>query len=146
MIRIHITSVQRWKYMLFRGERAQKKCDFLVKIFQKAPKNAFSKFGLRRRKQVWPKQVFLMLWESSKINWVDLKEKVDTFWTFLVKVRSAIWIYGEFLNPNLIKLSENQCKSYFWRSFRIFFPYYSKKSSGNSWTLNHKAQSLQIDV
>ena len=63
--------------LILRGERAPKKRSFLVKIFQKVPKNAlfwpFFKFCQRRRKfaKIGTKQC---LRRARKINLVDLKK------------------------------------------------------------------------
>ena len=65
-------------YTYFKGERAPKKRNFLVKIFQKVPKNAFlacffkilpaaQKFG--------PKHGLLSDWESSE-NLFDRPKKI----------------------------------------------------------------------
>ena len=65
-------------YTNFEGERAPKKRDFFVKIFQKLPQNGFSdcfsKICLRRRKfcQSRGKTV---LWESSKNQFGRPKKK-----------------------------------------------------------------------
>ena len=73
-------------YTNFEGERAPKKRDFFVKIFQKLPKNGFfdcffSKICLRRRKfcQIRGKSV---LWKSSKNQFGRPKKKRSKFWNF----------------------------------------------------------------
>ena len=62
------------KYTNFEGERAPKKRNFLVKNFQKVPKNAFfacffSKI-LPAGQKFWPNQgLFSTLGELKKLNW-----------------------------------------------------------------------------
>ena len=68
-------------YTNFEGERAPKKRDFFVKIFQKVPKNGFfdcfSKICLRCRKfcQNRGKTVLWEIWESSKNQFGRPKKK-----------------------------------------------------------------------
>ena len=49
---------------MFEGEARTEKCDLLVKIFQKVPQNAFLACIFSAEHIIWPKQGFLMLWES----------------------------------------------------------------------------------
>ena len=75
------------------GARAEKKRDFLVKFFQKVPKNAFldcfSKFCLRRRNVGQNRDFLVMLaaWESSENQFGrHLKKGRQNFKKFL-KIR-----------------------------------------------------------
>ena len=67
------------------GKRPPKQLDFLVEIFQKAPKThflgRFSKFCLRRR-HIGKKGSLRCLVRSQKINLVDYKQKVDKILKF----------------------------------------------------------------
>ena len=64
------------------GKRPPKQLDFLVEIFQKAPKThflgRFSKFCLRRR-HIGKKGSLQCLVRSQKINLVDYKQKITTY-------------------------------------------------------------------
>ena len=68
-------------YTYFEGGARIKKCEFLVKFFQKDPKNdfffcLFSNICLRRRK-FNQNEVFIVIWESSKNHLVRPKKKFD---------------------------------------------------------------------
>ena len=73
---------------ILRGERAPKKRDFLVEIFQKVPKNAFfglfSNICLRRRKfgQI---MVLIVVWESSENQFGRPKKRSKKFSIFFGK-------------------------------------------------------------
>ena len=74
-----------------RGERAPKKRDFLVKIFQKVHENAF--YGLFFQNFVCGADNFIKtetkpsLGRARKINSVDLKKKVDKIFENFLKTR-----------------------------------------------------------
>ena len=88
--------------LVLRGERAPKKLNFLVKIYQKCLKTPFfwpffSKICLRRRKfgQIW---VFIVVSESSQNQFGRFKKKVDIFFKMFFKIRHPL---KNFLVPRL---------------------------------------------
>ena len=99
----------------FEGERAPKKRDFFVKIFQKVPKNGFltvfSKICLRRRK-FCQNRGKTVLWESSKNQFgrptkkkvVKIFEYIDKVYKCFVGGKMKIFKFGvNFLNYFLIR-------------------------------------------
>ena len=93
-------------YTNFEGERAPKKRDFFVKIFQNCPKTAFltvfSKICLRRRK-FSQSRAKTVLWESSKNQFgrPKKKKKVVKILENFLKIRPPL---EKILDPPLIEL------------------------------------------
>ena len=77
-------------YTTFEGERAPKKCDLFINIFQKLPKNAFSTVFSKnclRRKKFSQSRGKTMLWESSKNQFGRPKKKVVKIFENFLKIR-----------------------------------------------------------
>ena len=73
----------------FEGGGVPKKRDFLVKIFQKGPKNAF--FGLffqnlPAAQKFLGKKIFLVLWGSSENQYARPKKNVDKVFEIFLKI------------------------------------------------------------
>ena len=90
-------------YYIWWGARAEKR-DFMVKVFQKAHKNAFLACFLKkwlRRKKIIQSKVFIVIWESSENQFGRPKKSREKFPR---KISNFSWKSApleKFLDPRL---------------------------------------------